>query len=90
MCKEYNGYTNYPTWNVMLWIDNDQGLYHTARELVRQETEYTIQKDAMLKDFVETMLEGDVLWSANMQSDLLGWALSSVDWRQCVDNLLEA
>ena len=29
---EYNGWTNYETWNVALWIDNDQGLQITAKE----------------------------------------------------------
>ena len=27
----YNGWTNYETWNVALWINNDQGLYDLAR-----------------------------------------------------------
>ena len=26
--KTYNGWTNYETWAVKLWIDNDEGSYH--------------------------------------------------------------
>ena len=30
--KRYNGWTNYETWAVNLWIDNDQGSYTYWRE----------------------------------------------------------
>jgi hypothetical protein len=31
--QRYNGWKNYETWNVALWIGNDQGLYESAKEL---------------------------------------------------------
>ena len=31
-CTTYNGWSNYETWNVALWMDNDYGNYLKARE----------------------------------------------------------
>lgn len=27
----YNGWKNYETWNVILWLDNDEGLYNIVK-----------------------------------------------------------
>ncbi len=32
----YNGYPNYATWNVQLWLDNDEGLYREYQRRIRR------------------------------------------------------
>ena len=34
----YNGWENYETWNVALWINNEEGLYHLAQKCGDYET----------------------------------------------------
>lgn len=32
---QYNGHKNYNAWNVSLWINNDETLYHLMRKCIR-------------------------------------------------------
>ena len=91
----YNGWTNYETWNVALWMDNDQGTYSLQQEWAESawDDHKPDLEDAKrqladcLKDFVE---ENNPLGSeASMYSDLLGAALSEVDWEEIAENWLD-
>ena len=32
----YNGWSNYETWNVALWLDNEEPMYILTRETMRE------------------------------------------------------
>ena len=54
--SEYNGWTNYETWNIALWIQNDQFLYNTARACV----EYCDDSETPYDKFVRCMVDGQI------------------------------
>ena len=73
--KGYQGWKNYETWAVKLWMDNDEGLYNMQREWAKEcKDEYELAD--RIKEFVEESkpeVEG-------LYSDLLQSAIDDVDY----------
>ena len=85
--RRYNGWKNYETWCVNLWLSsNDQGTYETMRELVA-EADTSYNAGQAIREYVEEFnpLEDQ----ATMYTDLLNGALSLVDWRKVAEAFSE-
>ena len=76
----YNGWKNYETWNVALWINNDEGLYHWAKDYRRY------------KDFITALRElganGNKAPSITYETpDGVAWLDSGLDYDR-LDSML--
>jgi hypothetical protein len=90
MSETHNGWTNYETWVVALWMDNDQWSYTEAREWAREalhehDTAPTIHLADVLKD-EHTCRAPDL---EGVYSDLLTASLGEVNWFEIAANLIE-
>ena len=92
--RGYNGWSNYPTWNVKLWLDNDQGLYNAVQDMARRASNKhlsdlsgaTVMLAQELQAFVEELLPD---LGASFASDLLGWAVGQTNWYEMAQNIME-
>lgn len=55
--EEYSGWTNWETWNLKLWMDNEESLYRHTMELVADNPEDHDAEEA-LKDWAQELLHG--------------------------------
>ena len=53
----YNGWANYETWNVSLWIQNEEGLYNVAKQCANYQ-----QLVDLLDDIGSTETPDGVKW----------------------------
>jgi len=101
--RRYNGWTNYETWAVSLWLDNEQSSYLYWREQAarhRQEapnasdfrrgivTEEQETRCSLANQLKEEVTDASPLCEASLYADLLGAALGEVDWMEIVDHWL--
>ena len=104
MSEKYNGYANYETWCLHLWLTNEEGSYKFCREAARTHAiEAPTHRNVIdgvwsaelaarvtLADQLKTSLEdGAPLKRPDVYSDLLNAALCEIDWQEIAEAFLE-
>jgi len=103
--ERYNGWKNYETWAVALWIDNEQSSYthwrEQAAEHFKEVTERESQKAISMDQYRDARsalawelrgaFEGEspLLDQATLYSDLLTAALERVNWYEVAEHLID-
>ncbi len=90
--ETYNGWTNYETWCLNNWIDNDQYLAERKAELVREVTLHYDDKQVYeLSLLLESMVEElkDNALEVGLLSDLLGGAIGKINFYELAEHYIE-
>ena len=84
--SDYNGWSSYETWNVALWLDNDEGTQGYMVDLAQEMRDDHV---SVLAESIRAYVEEQAPdLGASMFADLLGAALSSVNWREIAEHYL--
>ena len=86
--KEYNGWYNYETWMVNLWMDNTQQSHETWRQIARESidadegTNWFYFEDQLKQylDYIQEDVDNHI--NNGTVKDLLGAAISEINTRE--------
>lgn len=77
---EYNGWSNYETWLVSLWLDNDR-LTYNALEAIKAENLSVHSKAEELEELVRELYEFEPV---GIVADFVNAAFGRVNWVEIV------
>jgi len=92
MNETYNGWTNYETWCVHLWLTVDEATYNKALDLIDDE-ELGIDQDIAIERFVSSIINIDFdpclhdRTGLGINQDLAEYALQNVNWTEITEAL---
>lgn len=88
--KTYNGWKNYETWCVNLWLTNDPGSEEALQDIVHADWDLGTRArelESLVCDWGTNFDQDDGPMSgASLFTDLLRAAISMVDWREIIEN----
>ena len=58
----YNGWANYKTWNVALWLQNDESLYNISQKIIANGGSYADVAEVFSETFGLTNTPDGVKW----------------------------
>lgn len=102
MSDTYNGWTNYETWDVALWLGNDEATYKYWRKEAAYALENAVpsyenqtMKEAatceLSRQLKSEIVDGELApdLGACLEADLLGAALSRVNWYEIAEHMID-
>jgi hypothetical protein len=99
MSEGYNGWTNYETWLVKLWMDNDSGSQDYYAERARECYEGAGDEGCIsrrdvarlrLADLMDEECAEQVPELPGVYGDLLASAISEVNWNEIAGHYIDA
>jgi hypothetical protein len=88
---DYNGWKNYETWNLKLWLDNDQDTYHYWQHAAREAFGMGDVEKAKrtLAEQLETHITEDAPQLTGFYSDILNASIREVAYWEIAESMLE-
>jgi hypothetical protein len=88
---DYNGWKNYETWNLKLWLDNDQASYHYWQHAAREAFSVgDVQKaKRTLAEQLETHITEDAPRLTGFYSDILHASIREVAYWEIAESMLD-